>query len=167
MALTPAVEQLAPKSEKTDANATAGDPPVSIVELALTPSTNELRVGEKRRLAVEVNSEAPLGMAVLTLRFDPKVVKINSVTAGTLFANAKTAPTITQSIDEHGVLLVSITPAAGAPMSGKGELLHLDIEAIAGGDSALTFDLNNVHLMASDGRNTVLQIEPIRLTVKQ
>jgi hypothetical protein len=135
--------------------------------LGLTPSTNELRVGEKRRLAVEVKSEAPLGMAVLTLRFDPKIVKINSVSAGSLFANAKTAPTITQSIDEHGVLLVSVTPAAGAPVSGKGALLNIDIEAIGTGDSALAFDLNNVHLMASDGRNTALQIEPIRLTVKQ
>lgn len=165
VALTPAVEQLAPKSEKTDAK--AGDPPVSVVELGLTPSTNELRVGEKRRLAVEVKSDAPLGMAVLTLRFDPKVVKINSVTAGSLFANAKTAPTITQSIDEHGVLLVSITPAAGAPVNGEGALLNIDIEAIGTGDSGLAFDLNNVHLMARDGRNTLLQIEPVKLTVKQ
>jgi len=48
-----------------------------VIELSLTPSTNELRLGEKRRLAVEISSEAPVGMAVLTLRFDPKVIKIN------------------------------------------------------------------------------------------
>jgi hypothetical protein len=138
-----------------------------MIELSLTPSINELRLGEKRRLAVEFNSEAPVGMAVLTLRFDPKVIKINSVSAGSLFANAKTAPNITQSIDEHGVLLVSVTPAAGAPLSGNGSLLNIDIEAIGAGDGALAFDLNNVHLMASDGRNTLLQIEPIKLTVKQ
>jgi general secretion pathway protein D len=167
VALTPAVEQLAPKSETTDASARTSAPTVSIIELGLTPSTNELRVGEKRQLAVEVKSEAPLGLTVLTLRFDPKVVKINSVSAGSLFANAKTAPTITQSIDERGVLLVSLTPAAGAPVSGEGALLNIDIEGIGAGDSALAFDLNNVHLMASDGRNTLLQIEPIKLTVKQ
>jgi general secretion pathway protein D len=167
VALTPAVEQLAPKSDKTDISAKANDPTVSMIELGLTPSTNELRVGEKRRLAVEVKSEAPVGLAVLTLRFDPKVIKINSVSAGSLFANAKTAPTITQSIDEHGVLLVSLTPAAGAPVSGDGALLNIDIEAIGAGDSALAFDLNNIHLMASDGRKTLLQIEPIKLTVKQ
>lgn len=167
VALTPAVEQLAPKSETTDASARTSAPTVSIIELGLTPSTNELRVGEKRQLAVEVKSEAPLGLTVLTLRFDPKVVKINSVSAGSLFANAKTAPTITQSIDERGVLLVSLTPAAGTPVSGAGALLNIDIEGIGAGDSALAFDLNNVHLMASDGRNTLLQIEPIKLTVKQ
>jgi Flp pilus assembly secretin CpaC len=167
LVLTPAVEQLAPKSEKIDTSAKANDPTVSMIELSLTPSINELRLGEKRRLAVEFNSEAPVGMAVLTLRFDPKVIKINSVSAGGLFANAKTAPNITQSIDEHGVLLVSVTPAAGAPLSGNGSLLNIDIEAIGAGDGALAFDLNNVHLMASDGRNTLLQIEPIKLTVKQ
>jgi hypothetical protein len=164
--LTPVVEQLAPKSEPTNPSATANDPTVSVIELSLTPSTNELRLGEKRRLAVEFNSEAPVGMAVLTLRFDPKVIKINSISAGSLFANAKAAPTITQSIDDHGLLLVSVTPAAGSPLSGDGPLLNIDIEAIGAGDSALAFDLNNVHLMATDGRNTLLQIEPIKLTVK-
>lgn len=167
VALTPAVERLAPKSEKTDTSAKGNNPAVTVIELSLTPSTSELRLGEKRRLAVEFNSAAPVGMAVLTLRFDPKVIKINSVSAGSLFANARIAPTITQSIDEHGVLLVSLTPAAGAPMSGDGTLVNIDTEAIGAGDSALAFDRNNVHLMASDGRDTVLQIEPIRLTVKQ
>jgi general secretion pathway protein D len=161
VALTPVVEQLAPKSAKTNG------PTVGVVELSLTPSTNELRLGEKRRLAVEINSEAPVGMAVLTLRFDPKVIKINSVSAGSLFANARTAPAITQSIDEHGVLLVSLTPAAGTPVSGDGPLVNIDIEAIGAGDSALAFDLNNVHLIASGGQNTLLQTEPIKLTVKR
>ena len=165
--LTPSVEQLAPKSEKTDTSTKANDPTISVIELSLTPSINEQRIGEKRRLAVGFNSEAPVGMVVLTLRFDPKVIKINSVSAGSLFANGKTAPNITQSIDEHGVLLVSVTPAAGTPVSGNGPLLNIDIEGIGAGDSALAFDLNNVHLTASDGRNTLLQIEPIKLTVKQ
>jgi Flp pilus assembly secretin CpaC len=166
--LTPAVEQLAPKSEKIDTSAKANDPTVSMIELSLTPSTNDMRLGEKRRLAVEISSEAPVGMAVLTLRFDPKVIRINSLSAGSLFANARTAPNITRSIDEHGVLLVSVMPAAGAaPVSGNGALFNIDIEAIGAGDSVLAFDLNNVHLTASDGRNTLLQIEPIKLTVKQ
>jgi hypothetical protein len=139
-----------------------------MIELSLTPSTNDMRLGEKRRLAVEISSEAPVGMAVLTLRFDPKVIRINSLSAGSLFANARTAPNITRSIDEHGVLLVSVMPAAGAaPVSGNGALFNIDIEAIGAGDSVLAFDLNNVHLTASDGRNTLLQIEPIKLTVKQ
>jgi hypothetical protein len=64
------------------------------------------------------------------------------------------------------MLLVSLTPAAGSPLSGEGALLNIEFEAIAAGDSSLAFDLANVHLVASDGRNILLQVEPVKLTVK-
>lgn len=158
------VEQLSPKSEKSDALKSNGA--ASVTELRLVSEKGELRVGEKQQLAVQVKSDAPLGLAVLTMRFDPNVIKIKSVAAGSLFANAKVAPTITQSIDEHGMMLVSLTPAAGSAVSGEGALLNFEVEAIGTGDSGLAFDLANVHLVASDGRNVTLQIEPIKLMVK-
>jgi len=162
--LSPVVEELAPKSEKTDTS--ASELPRSLVALSLSPDQSEMRVGEKRQIALAVRTGEQLGLAVLTLRFDPQVVKINSVTAGGLFANAKTAPTLTQSIDRNGMLLVSLTPAAGSPLSGEGTLLNIEFEAIAAGDSSLAFDLANLHLVASDGRNILLQVEPVKLTVK-
>jgi general secretion pathway protein D len=162
--LSPVVEELAPKSEKTDTN--ASELTKGLVALSLSPDQSEMRVGEKRQIALAVRTGEQLGLAVLTLRFDPHVVKVNSVTAGGLFANAKTAPTLTQSIDQNGMLLVSLTPAAGSPLSGEGALLTIEFEAIAAGDSSLAFDLANVHLVASDGRNILLQVEPVKLTVK-
>ncbi len=153
------VEQLSPKSEKHD---TA----TNVTELRLVSEKGELRVGEKQQLTVQVKSDAPLGLAVLTMRFDPSVIKIKSVVAGSIFANARIGPAITQSIDEHGMILVSLAPAAGSPLSGEGALLSFEVEAIGTGDSALGFDLANVHLVASDGRSVTLQIEPIKLTVK-
>jgi hypothetical protein len=73
---------------------------------------------------------------------------------------------LSQSVDPSGMLLVSISPGAGSPLSGEGVLLNIEFEAIAGGDSLLAFDLANVHLVASDGRNLLLQVEPVKLTVK-
>jgi hypothetical protein len=160
--VTPVVEELAPKSPDTRSNELAA----GVVELRLSPEQGEMRAGEKRQLALTVRTGAPLGLAVLTLRFDPHVVKVNSVTAGGLFANAKTAPSLTQSMDQNGMLLVSLAPAAGSPVSGEGALLNIEFEAIAAGDSMLAFDLANVHLVASDGRSILLQVEPVRLTVK-
>lgn len=164
--LTTVSEQLAPKSEPTDTSAKSNKSAPGIVELTLAPGQSEMRVGEKRQLALAVRTGAPLGLAVVTLRFDPHVIKVNSVTAGSLFANAKTAPALTQSIDQNGMLLVSLAPAAGTPVNGEGVLLNIEFEAIAAGDSLLAFDLANVHLVASDGRNILLQVEPVRLTVK-
>ena len=154
------VEQLAPKSDALN-SMDAG-----FTELRLVSEKPELRVGEKQQVTVQVKSDAPLGLAVITMRFDPNVLKIKSIAAGNLFANAKTAPTITQSVDEHGMILVSVTPATGAAVTGEGALLSFEVEAIAAGDSALAFDLNNVHLIASDGRAVALQLEPMKLTVK-
>ena len=165
-ALTPVIEQLTPKSEKTDVVANSNDLAAGLIQLSLTPEQGEMRVGEKRQLAVQVRTGAPLGMAVLTLRFDPQVIKVNSVTAGSIFANAKTVPTLTQSVDKNGMLLISLAAAAGSPISGEGSLLNIEFEAIAGGDSSLAFDLANIHLVASDGRAVLLQVEPIKLMVK-
>ena len=40
------------------------------------------------------------------------------------------------------------------------------MRAVGAGDSLLAFDLANVHLIASDGRNVLLQVEPVKLMVK-
>jgi hypothetical protein len=137
-----------------------------LIELSLTTDQAELQVGVKRQLALQVKSDAPLGLAVITLRFDPSVLKITGVSAGSLFAKAKNPPSVTQSVDEHGMILISIAPANGSPVTAEGVLLNLEVEGVGAGDSALSFDLSNVHLVAVDGRTLTVQIEPIKLTVK-
>jgi general secretion pathway protein D len=162
--LSPVVEQLSPKSPETSAR--PSELAAGLVELSLSPEQSEMRVGEKHQFALTLKTGAPLGLAVMTFRFDPHVIKVNSVTAGSLFANAKNAPALTQSIDPTGMLLVSLAPGAGSPVSGDGTLLNIEFEAVAAGDSLLAFDLANVHLIASDGRNVLLQVEPVKLLVK-
>ena len=159
-------EDLAPKSEATTNTGASKEPLPTIIELRTNPAKTEMAVGEKRQVAVEVNSDAPLGLTVISLRFDPNVIKVNSLTAGNLFASAAKPPTITQLSNEKGVLMVSITLAAGSQISGEGSLLNLEIEAIGNGDSSLSFDLANVHLVTTDGRATVLQLTPMSLVVK-
>jgi hypothetical protein len=142
------------------------EPTPSLIELSLSADQSELQVGAKRQLALQVKSDAPLGLAVITLRFDPSVLKISGVSAGSLFANAKNHPTVTQSVDEHGMILLSIIPASGSPITADGVLLNLEVQGVSAGDSALSCDLSNVHLVAGDGRTLTVQIEPIKLMVK-
>jgi general secretion pathway protein D len=131
------------------------------------PAEQTLAIGEKRQIAIELNSEVPLGLAVVTLRFDPKVVTVRAVSKGGLFANGK-APSITESIDQSGVCLISISTLNGAsPMTGNGTLVMLEIEAIAAGDAALSFDQGNMHLVATDARDVKLDVRQGRTTVKQ
>ena len=139
----------------------------SAAELRLIPERNEMRVGEKRRLAMVLKTDAPLGLAVVTLRFDPRTVVVRNVSTGNLFAGLQTTPTITQSVNPNGLLLVSVAPQTGTPMTGAGVLIFIDIEALAAGDSVISFDKENMHLIATDGRNLSLQLVQSEVSVKQ
>jgi general secretion pathway protein D len=166
--LAPATQAVAPvlKPDSSVPGPKPIEPTPGLIELSLTSDQAELQVGAKRQLALQVKSDAPLGLAVITLRFDPSVLKISGVSAGSLFANAKNPPTVTQSVDEHGMILLSIVPASGSPITADGVLLNLEVQGVSAGDSALSFDLANVHLVAGDGRTLTVQIEPIKLMVK-
>ncbi|HEX8557351.1 MAG TPA: secretin N-terminal domain-containing protein [Pyrinomonadaceae bacterium] len=135
------------------AAAATASPAESVAELSLLPERQEMKVGERRRVMAFLKTDAPLGLAAATLRFDPKALAVRSVTQGGLAAGAAGAPVITQSIDASGVLVVSVAPAAGAgPLTGEGLLLVIEVEALAPGETGLVFDADKVHLVATDGR---------------
>jgi general secretion pathway protein D len=164
-AVAPVID-VAPKPDSSAASVKPLDPAASMIEVSLSPDKSELKVGDKQQLQLRVKSDAPLGMAIATLRFDPKVLKVTSISMGDLFANAKTPPALTQSVDEHGMVLMSITPGSGSAVTADGGIINIGVEALAPGDSTLSFDLSNVHVIASDGRPLLLQIDPVKLTVK-
>lgn len=117
----------------------------------------KLKAGETRRIAIELKSDVSLSLAILALRFDPKVVKINGVSAGSLLYS-KSAPALTQSIDPNGVCMVTISNANGTTPTTSGPLLFVDIEGIADGDAGLTFNKDGMHVVATDGRALTLEI---------
>ena len=141
--------------------------PTSAAELRLVPEQQEMRVGERRRLALVLKTDAPLGLAVLTLRFDPRNIVVRGVSVGNLFAGVQNAPTLTQTINPGGLLLISVAPPGGASMTGAGVLIFIDIEAVAVGESVIGFDKENIHLMASDGRGVLVQFVQSSIRVKQ
>jgi general secretion pathway protein D len=125
----------------------------SMAELLLMPEQQEMKVGEKRRVMVFLKTDAPVGLVTATLRFDPRLLAVRTVSQGMLTTDATKAPVLTQSVDPSGVLLVSVSPAAGAqPLTGEGLLLIIEVEALATGSPALTLDADKLHLIASDGR---------------
>lgn len=164
--VTAPVEDLAPKPAVTDVTAKSAPLP-AVIELGFASETTELTVGEKLQLSLDLNSPAPLGVAVVMLRFDPNILKITNVTAGKILTDAKSGATITVMKNDGGVLLVSIAPAAGATISGEGALLNLEVEGLAGGSSSLAFDLSSVHIVTADGSASVVQVSsPVTVAVK-
>ncbi len=137
-----------------------------IAQLSLMPANEVMKVGDKRRFAIEFKSDVALSLAVLALRFDPKVVKVTAVSSGTLFPNGK-APILTQSVDPTGMCLISISANSAALMQGSGSLVFLQVEAIGPGVAGITFDKGNMHLVAADARDIVLELAQGPTIVKQ
>jgi general secretion pathway protein D len=141
-------------------------------QLILAPSDAVMKVGETRRFALEVKSNASLAMAVLALRFNPKVIGIKGISAGTSLAadsgSKEVVPGMTQSIDATGVCLISLSNLhSAASLKDSGLWLFIDVEALSAGDAGLVFDKDATQLMATDAGNIALDLSPVRATVKQ
>jgi general secretion pathway protein D len=146
--------------------------PARTAQISLNTGDETLKVGERRWVTLKLNSDVSLALGTVALRFDPKVVKLRSVSAGTLMARVKAgsepSASITQSIDPSGVCLVSISNLNGvASIKGEGVLLFIEVEALAPGDAGITFEKGAMHLVGSDLREVGVEVSPVRAIVKQ
>lgn len=155
-------------AKATETSLEAKLPGTRVAQLSLVPEGPLMKVGEKHRYAIQLNSDVPLSLALVALRFDPKVVKINAVSAGSLLsATGDAAPLVTPVIDASGACVISITSRYGkSPFKGSGPLLFIDVEAVGAGDASLTFDKDTLHLVASDARDVTSQLIQGTATVK-
>ncbi|HYY57156.1 MAG TPA: secretin N-terminal domain-containing protein, partial [Pyrinomonadaceae bacterium] len=110
------------ESAKTEAagrttQATTAIVAAAAAELRLMSERQEMRVGEKQRLALLLMTNAPLGTALLALRFDPRTIALRGVTKG-LTSVQGAVPSVMQSVDPNGMLLISVSPTApDAPLA--------------------------------------------------
>ena len=159
-----------PKAEDTSLNTKSGSLN-RIAQISFLPGQDVLKVGEKKRYVVQLSSDQPLSLALLALRFDPKVVKVTAVWGGVLLGSQPDggmAPTFTQSVDATGVCLISISALnSKVAIKGSGTLFFVDVEAIAEGNAALAFDKETLHLVATDARDITAQLTQGSATVKQ
>jgi hypothetical protein len=129
-----------------------------VAQLSLGPNDQAMKVGETRRLVLDLKSDAPLALAILALRFDPKIVKLKA------FTESGSSVGLSQSTDAAGVCLISVSNLSG--MTGPGTLLYIDVEGIAPGEAGLMFEKGSTHLVAADASELGVEFTPVRATVK-
>jgi general secretion pathway protein D len=157
----PAVENRVASAAAASAVAPGG------AALMLISNQTEMRVGERQKLLVLVKTGTPLNLAATTLRFDPRLFAVRSVSKGNMFEGTNGAATLTQSIDPTGALLAVIAPAAGTQINGMGVLLIVEVEALAPGAGDIGFDQAGVHFMTADGRGLAPQLAQAHFVVKK
>jgi hypothetical protein len=131
-------------------------------KIRLVAGDPTLKVGEKRWLNLTLTSDVAVASAIVALRFDPKVVKVVSVTAGTLLSTTKDL----QSIDSSGLLLVSVSNLNGST-KGTGTLFFIELEALAAGEAGFSFDQAAMHLLGPGAHELALDVAPVGITIKQ
>ena len=138
-----------------------------IAQISFLPADDVLKVGEKRRYAIQLSSDVALSLALFAIRFDPKVVNVTTISAGSLLGT-DASPALTQSIDPTGLCLISVSGLNGKnPIKGTGSLFFIDVEAIGIGNAALVFDQQSLHLVATDAKDVTSKISQGSATVKQ
>jgi hypothetical protein len=138
-------------------------PPAATAELRLMPTQAEMRVGEKQRLALTLIASTPLNSAMVRLRFDPRFIAVRGISQGD---SAKSAPTVMQSIDPSGIVTISLMPPVGVNFkTGASVLVFLDIEAVAPGESAFSFEKDSVSLSFT-GTQLAPQLFESKIVVK-
>jgi general secretion pathway protein D len=169
-AIAPKDDAPPPMMVKTTEASASQTGPTNAVELRLMPERGAMLVGEKQRVALALATNEPLGTATIKLRFDPRVIAVRGVSQGSLLAGApaNTAPTLMQSIDPSGALLISVQTPAGTPLkTGMNIMLFIEVEALAGGESEISFDKDVVRLANAGGRAASMLFVPGRIAVKQ
>jgi len=157
-----------PKATETSLDMKLGTSRVA--QLSLVPEGDVMKVGEKRRYAIQLDSDVSLSMALISLKFDPKVVKIHALTAGSVLpTTGEAAPLFTPAIDASGTCLISISSLNGkASFRGSGPLLFIDLEAIGEGTASLMVVKETLQLVATDARDVKSQVvQGVVATVKQ
>jgi len=157
-----------PKATETSLNTKLS--PSRVAQLSLVPEGDVLKVGETRRYAIQLDSDVPLSLALISLKFDPKVVKIHGLTAGSVLpTTGEAAPLFTPAIDASGTCLISISSLNGkASFRGSGPLLYIDLEAVGEGTASLMVVKETLQLVATDAKDLKSQVvQGVVATVKQ
>jgi general secretion pathway protein D len=152
--------------QPTSGNNGTASAPAGSAELKLTAEKNEFRVGETQRVAIMLSTGVGVGSAAIRLKFDPKVLTVKGLTQGEQASGP--APTIMQSIDPAGNVILTVTPQNGSILnSGSKVLVYIEVQAIGAGDAKFGFDREQVHVVSAGAGEIGLQMTDAQLTVKQ
>jgi general secretion pathway protein D len=129
----------------------------------MTADTAELRAGGKQRIAVMLESDAPLNSALVALKFNPALLRVTALMPGDAGPGAR----LMQHIDPNGKVSVMLMPEANAVIkAGATALFYLEVEALGAGANALDFDRNGMRLTTTENRDAFPRYAETGLTIK-
>jgi len=130
----------APPGQVPAAPAAAQQPPADAMRIILTPPGAPLMVAaQPATVPISVFGASRVGTVTLSLRFDPKVLRVRLVQEGTFLAAGGGTVTFAQQVDAvSGRVDITLTRAGDAAgVSGDGVVASVVFDAVGSGISPL------------------------------
>jgi general secretion pathway protein D len=110
------------------------------VSLAMTPGNSTQTVGSTFQVSVNLQNGQDVFSVPMQLQFDPHVLQLVNVDAGTLLSRDGKPATVVHRDDGNGMVTIGATRPPQAPgITGGGSVCTLTFKAAAAGDSNISF----------------------------
>ncbi len=116
----------------------------------------EMKIGDKMKIPVTIAASGTFRSAILGLKFDESQVAIRSVMYGDVFGPILASSSAPPFLNQNGKMYVSLSTPDGESTSGSGTLAVIEIEALANGRPALSFERDVLNVLTADGKNFAL-----------
>lgn len=137
---TPPPPGTTPPAATTPAPATPAAPAGSPISLSVVPPAGVQNVGSTFQVSVNAADARDLFAVPMQLQFNPAVLQLVNVDAGTLLGRDGQAVSIVHRDEGNGLVTISTSrPPNAQGVSGQGSVATLTFKAVASGDSNLSF----------------------------
>lgn len=133
--------------------------------LTLSPASVTLAPGDELRMRLIVVGARDLLRLPATLRYDPRVLRVVSVSAGAAWQGSA-APALMYDSSRPGELVVGLARLGrdAEPLAAGGDVLRVTFEAIAPGESDIC--LERYALLGKGGRSQEVEVEPAKVSIQ-
>lgn len=110
------------------------------LELTFAPEALRASVGDSFEVRLDVRSKAPLSHLPLRLRFDPKLIEVTAVRAGSFLGGEDEISLMTDD-STPGMVVVGLSRLGEQPgVAGRGRLLALEVRATGPGTATIAVE---------------------------
>lgn len=125
-------------------------------KIEMMPMPENMKRGEKTKIAVIVRNDSAFNSAGLGLKFDSKKVAVRSVSYGDIYGKEFAQAVLTPYANKDGNMFVWLPADSKVLPAGSGIMAYVEIEALADGTPQLAFDSDRMSISTADGKNFLL-----------
>jgi general secretion pathway protein D len=156
----------APPATAPPADQPSTNPPAGNARVMFSPAQMDTRVGAPINVAVVMDNGADIASAPLTIRFDPRALKLLDVLRGDFLASDGQQPVFTKNIlNDAGIATIQLNRQPGTPgVNGGGVLVTLQFQAVGRGNTVV--NLQNLQIRNSQGLPIAAGAPQFQVTVQ-